>query len=150
MTSIIKTIDIAAVPADVFVFFVPQRMPYWYGAEMAAEFQLLDGAADFQPSQKVRIAGKAGKRELGHTAVVTNYSWGKILEWRFQDRYGVKGLERWEVTPIASAGTRVTMTSEYEMPNALARFMDKLFTRHAIKRRNSVYLMRLKKFAERA
>lgn len=150
MTRIVTAIEIAAPLADVAVFFVPQRMPYWYGAEMAAEFQLLDGASDFAPSQKVRIAGKLGSRDVGHTAVVTDYRWGKILEWRFQDRYGVKGTERWELAALSSTKTCVTMTSEYEMPNLMAKCMDKVFTRYAIKRRNNIYLMRLKKFAERS
>ena len=149
MTSIVTSIEIAAPLADVSVFFVPQRMPYWYGAEMSAEFQLLDGASDFQVSQKLRVIGKVGSREVGHAAVVTDCRWGKVLEWRFQDRYGVKGMERWEIAPISSASTRVTMTSEYEMPNALARFTDKLFTRRAIARRNRDNLARLKKLAER-
>lgn len=149
MTSLVNSIEIAAPLADVAVFFVPQRMPYWYGAEMSAEFQLLDGAPDFQVSQKLRVTGKVGQREVGHTAVVTDYRWGKALEWRFQDRYGVKGTERWELAPVSSSATRVTMTSKYEMPNALARLMDKLFTRHAIARRNKEYLARLKKLAER-
>lgn len=149
MTRIVTAIEIAAPLADVAVFFVPQRMPYWYGAEMAVEFQMLDGAPDFAPSQKVRIAGKLGSREVSHTAVVTDYRWGKMLEWRFQDRYGVKGTERWELETNSPSSTRVTMTSEYEMPNLLARCMDRVFTRYAIKRRNNVYLMRLKKFAER-
>ena len=150
MTSLVISIEIAAPLADVAVFFVPQRMTYWYGAEMSAELQLLDGASDFQVSQKLRVAGKVGKREVGHTAVITDYRWGKILEWRFQDRYGVKGTERWELAPLSSATTRVTMTSKYEMPNALARLMDKLFTRRAIARRNQDHLKRLKKLAERS
>jgi uncharacterized membrane protein len=149
MSSIVTSIDIAAPLADAAVFFVPQRMPYWYGAEMAAEFQLLGGAADFQVSQKLQVAGKVGSRAVGHTAVITDYCWGKVLEWRFQDRYGVKGTERWELAPISSTNTRVTMISEYQMPNTLARFMDKLFTRRSIARRNKEYLARLKKLAER-
>ena len=149
MTSLVTSIEIAAPVADVAVFFVPQRIAYWYGAEMSAELQLLDGASDFQVSQKLRVSGRVDKREVGHTAVITEYRWGKVLEWRFQDRYAVKGTERWEIETISSASTRVTMSSNYGMPNAVARLTDKLFTRRAIARRNKEYLARLKKLAER-
>ncbi len=132
MTRIESTIEIAASAADVFVFFVPQRMAYWYGREMRAELEVQGGAADFEVSQKIRIAGKLGKREVGHTAVITRYDWGRAMEWRFQDRYGVKGTERWEVELIAPAITRVRMASEYEMPNAIARFVDRVFTRRGV------------------
>lgn len=149
MTRIESTIEIAASAADVFVFFVPQRMAYWYGREMGAELEVQGGAADFEVSQKIRIAGKLGTREVGHTAVITRYDWGREMEWRFQDRYGVKGTERWEVELIASAITRVRMTSEYEMPHTIARFVDRVFTRRGVGRRNTLYLERLKKLAER-
>ncbi len=46
-------------PADrVFAFFVPQRMPYWYGAEMEMHFEVQAGASDFQVGQKVRLTGR--------------------------------------------------------------------------------------------
>lgn len=143
-----QTIEIAAPPNDVFLFFVPQRMGYWYGPEMAAEFEVSGGAADFGVSQKVRITGKLGKKEVAHTAVVTRFEWGKFLEWRFEDVYGVRGLERWELTP-SSSGTHVVMRSEYEMPGRMGRIVDWFLTRHAVARRNREYLARLRKFAER-
>jgi Polyketide cyclase / dehydrase and lipid transport len=149
MTRIESTIEIAAGAADVFVFFVPQRMAYWYGKEMGAELEVQGGAAEFQVSQKIRVAGKIGKRDVGHTAVITRYEWGRAMEWKFQDRYGVKGLERWEITVDSAALTRVRMISEYEMPNAIGRIVDRLFTRQGVERRNEMYLARLKKLAER-
>ena len=33
-------VEITAPPDRVAVFFVPQRMPYWYGAEMECEFEV--------------------------------------------------------------------------------------------------------------
>jgi uncharacterized membrane protein len=149
MTRIEQSIEIAAPPVEVFLFFVPQRMPYWYGAEMKAEFEVSGGASDFAVSQKVRITGKLGKKEVAHTAVITRYESNRILEWRFEDAYGVRGLERWELTTTAS-GTHVTMRSEYEMPGALGRAMDWLLTRYAVARRNRDYLARLRKYAERS
>jgi hypothetical protein len=148
MATIEQSIEIATTPVEVFLFFVPQRMPYWYGAEMAAEFEVSGGAADFAVSQKVHISGKLGKKEVAHTAVITRYEWNRVLEWRFEDDHGVRGLERWELTPI-STGTRVTMRSKYEMPGALGRAADWLITRHAVARRNRDYLARLRKYAER-
>jgi Polyketide cyclase / dehydrase and lipid transport len=149
MTRIETTIDIAAPVEDVFVFFVPQRMAYWYGKEMGAEFEVQDGASEFQVSQKICVLGKIGKREVGHTAVVTRYDWCRSMEWRFQDRYGVKGLERWEIEIDSTLHARVRMISEYEMPSAIARFVDRIFTRRGVERRNKSYLERLKKLAER-
>jgi hypothetical protein len=149
MSRIETTIDIAASVQDVFVFFVPQRMAYWYGKEMCAELEVQEGASEFQVSQKIRVVGKLGKREVGHTAVVTRYDWCRAFEWRFQDRYGVKGLERWEVEGVSELLTRVRMISEYEMPSAMARFVDRVFTRRGVERRNKGYLERLRKLAER-
>jgi len=148
MTRIVDSIDIAAPPVEVFLFFVPQRMPYWYGSEMAAEFEVSGGEPDFAVSQKVRVSGKLGKKAVSHTAVITRYEWNRLLEWRFEDSYGVRGIERWELTPTAS-GTRVTMLSEYRMPDIFSRAADWLLTRHAVKRRDGDYLARLRKYAER-
>ena len=74
-----------------------------------------------------------------------------MLEWRFEDSYGVRGIERWEIEAMNSAGpgTRVRMRSEYAIPGALGRAMDWLITRRAVSRRNVEYLARLKKLAER-
>jgi hypothetical protein len=148
MALIEQSIEIAAAPNDVFLFFVPQRMPYWYGSEMASEFEVSGGASDFAVSQKVRITGKLAKKEISHTAVITRYEWLRLLEWRFEDAYGVRGLERWQLEP-SNSGTRVTMRSEYQMPGKLCRAIDWLITRHAVARRNREYLARLRKFAER-
>jgi len=152
MTIVEQAIEIGAPPKEAFVFFVPQRMPYWYGAEMNCSLELSGGDADFRVAQKVRIRGhfkaRLGAREISHTCVVTRYEIPRILEWRFADAYGVRGLERWELQPT-DTGTRVTMRSEYQMRGRVARIVDRLITRHAIARRNRDYLARLRKLAER-
>ena len=71
MARIETSVQIAAPAEVVFAFFVPQRMPYWYGADMHASFEVQDGASDFAVAQKVHITGNLGKREVSHTAVVT-------------------------------------------------------------------------------
>jgi uncharacterized membrane protein len=154
MAQIETSVQIAAPAELVFAFFVPQRMPYWYGADMEACFEVQDGASDFALAQKVRVSGHLGKREVSHTAVVTALREARLFEWRFEDRYGVKGLERWELEPITSTGaisppkTAVKMCSTYKLPGALGRTMDWLVTRHAVARRNQDYLARLKRYAE--
>src|SRR4029077_14117987 len=87
---------IAAPPRQVFAFFVPQRMPYWYGAEMQSCFEVQDGAPDFTLGLKVRISGRIAGRTVSHTAVVTAFEPARLLEWRFHDAHGVRGLERWQ------------------------------------------------------
>ena len=154
MARIETSVEIAAPAEVVFAFFVPQRMPYWYGADMQACFEVQDGAPDFAIARKVRIAGNLGKREVAHTAVVTALQQARLFEWRFSDRYGVKGLERWELERVdAPASTRppktvVRMRSDYTMPGLLGKAMDWLLTRHAVERRNQNYLARLKRYAE--
>jgi uncharacterized membrane protein len=150
------SVEIAAPSEVVFAFFVPQRMPYWYGADMHACFQVQDGAADFTVAQKVQITGNLGKREVSHTAVVTALQQARLFEWRFKDRFGVSGTERWELERVAAAAsheqrppkTIVHMRSDYKMPGLLGKAMDRLLTRHAVKRRNQDYLARLKRYAE--
>jgi len=151
----IETLVQIAAPAEVvFAFFVPQRMPYWYGADMHACFEVQDGASDFAIAQKVRITGNLGKREVSHTAVVTALQQARLFEWRFKDRYGVVGLERWELERVdspSSQGTQKTvvrMRSDYTMPGLVGKAMDWLVTRHAVARRNENYLARLKRYAE--
>lgn len=154
MARIETSVEIAAPPNVVFAFFVPQRMPYWYGADMQASFTVQDGASDFAVAQKVQITGNLGKREVSHTAVVTALENARVFEWRFSDRFGVKGLERWELEragAASSAGapkTVVRMRSDYTMPGLLGKAMDWLMTRHAVARRNQDYLARLKRYAE--
>src|SRR2546427_8342196 len=102
------SVEIAA-PADrVAVFFVPQRMPYWYGAEMEAEFEVQGGAADFAVGQKVRVSGRVGKKELSLTLVITRFEFGRALEWRFVDRLCVNGLQRCGIAPCGTVA-RVTL-----------------------------------------
>jgi uncharacterized membrane protein len=154
MARIETSVQIAAPAEIVFAFFVPQRMAYWYGADMQACLEVQGGAPDFAVAQKVHIAGNLGKREVAHTAVVTALHQARLFEWRFSDRYGVKGMERWELEPVNSAsaqsaaGTVVRMTSDYTMPGFLGKMMDWLMTRHAVARRNENYLARLKRYAE--
>ena len=97
MTKIETSVQIAAPAELVFAFFVPQRMAYWYGADMEACLEVQGGASDFAVAQKVRVTGHLGKREVSHTAVVTALQQARLFEWRFEDRYGVKGKERWEL-----------------------------------------------------
>jgi uncharacterized membrane protein len=154
MARIETSVQISAPAEVVFAFFVPQRMPYWYGADMHACFEVQDGASDFAVAQKVHITGNVGKREVSHTAVVTAVQQARLFEWRFSDRYGVKGLERWELERIATPSplhpekTVVRMRSDYTMPGVLGKAMDWLMTRHAVARRNENYLARLKRYAE--
>jgi len=154
MALIETSVQIAASPELVFAFFVPQRMAYWYGAEMKLSLEVQGGASDFAVAQKVRIVGNLGDREVSHTAVVTVFQQARVFEWRFEDRYGVKGLERWELQPVdipsvtGPSKTTVRMRSDYMMPGLLGKAMDWLVTRHAVARRNQDYLARLKRYAE--
>ena len=154
MARIETSVQIAAPAEVVFAFFVPQRMPYWYGADMHACFEMQDGASDFAVAQKVHIKGNLRKREVSHIAVVTTLQQAQLFEWRFRDRYGVVGLERWELERVNApavhgpAKTIVRMRSDYALPGVLGKIMDWLMTRHAVARRNQDYLARLKRYAE--
>jgi len=157
MARIVTSVRITAPPELVFAFFVPQRMAYWYGSDMEACLEVQGGAPDFAVSQKVRLTGHLGKREVSHTAVVTALQQAQVFEWRFKDRYGVQGVERWELqradvspgSPTPGAlKTIVQMRSDYTMPGVIGRAMDWLVTRHAVARRNQDYLARLKRYAE--
>lgn len=154
MARIETSVQIAASPELVFAFFVPQRMPYWYGADMQASLEVQGGAADFAVAQKVRVEGHLGGREVSHTAVVAALEPARAFEWRFRDRYGVEGTERWEFERIGgpsggnASKTVVRMTCDYKMPGLLGGVLDWLFTRHAVARRNQDYLTRLKRYAE--
>jgi uncharacterized protein YndB with AHSA1/START domain len=145
MGKIELTQPIAAPPRHVFAFFVPQRMPYWYGAEMDSCFDVQDGAADFALGLKVRISGKIAGRAVSHTAVVTAFEPARLLEWRFRDAHGVRGLERWvlEALPGAADRTLVRFLSQYELPGRLGRLLDRLMTRRAVARRGGEHLRRL-------
>jgi uncharacterized protein YndB with AHSA1/START domain len=153
-----RTIETAVIipqPANnVFAFFVPQRMPYWYGVEMNCCFELQDGAADFRPGQKVRISGSLGKHPVSLTVVIMQVEWPRALEWRFQDSYGVKGTQRWTLEAVPG-GTRVCITDSYALPETagalgkLARALDLLITRRSIARRNRDALARLARLLSR-
>ena len=70
------------------------------------------------------------------------------LEWQFQDSYGVRGMQRWDLQPEGSA-TKLTMRDEYTMPTTFGRIFDRFVTRRAVKLRDQSWLDRLKRFAER-
>jgi hypothetical protein len=72
--------DFTVPPKEIFVFFVPQRMPLWYGAEMKSCFEVQGGAPDFAVGQKVRITGRLAKREVRLTTVVTAYQWDRLFK----------------------------------------------------------------------
>lgn len=143
---------VAAPPEDVFVFFVPQRMPHWYGPEMRSSFEMQGCGSEFRAGSKVRISGELAKRTFSHTALVTAFEKGRLFEWHFEDAYGVRGSERWEMERLEnSSGTRtmIRFTNDYEIPGRIGRAIDWLMTRHALARRNRDYLSRLARLAER-
>lgn len=140
--------DFSVAPNEVFVFFVPQRMPLWYGTEMNSHLEVQGGAPDFVVGQKVQITGKLSKREVSLTVVITAYRWEKLLEWQFQDSYGVRGLQRWELESVPS-GTRLYMRDSYQIPGLSGRLIDAAFTRFAVAQRDRTWLDRLQRLAER-
>jgi hypothetical protein len=142
------TREFSVAPNEVFVFFVPQRMPLWYGVEMESHFEVQGGASDFSAGQKVRITGVLRNWDVTLTAVITGYVWERSLEWQFQDSYGVRGLQRWELEPIPG-GTRLTMRDSYRMPELFGRILDAVFTRFAVSQRDRTWLDRLQRLAER-
>jgi uncharacterized protein YndB with AHSA1/START domain len=149
MAKIELTVEIAAPANLVGAFFIPQRIPYWYGVELESAIEVQRGAAEFRPGLRVRISGRLAKREVSLTAVVTAYERGRLLEWQFQDSYGVRGLQRWEIEP-AGTGARVRLRDEYELPGRVGRLVDRLFTRYAVAGRDRRDLARLKRLAERS
>ena len=149
------TQPIDAPPRHVFAFFVPRRMSYWYGAEMNSCFEVQGGAADFALGLKVRISGRLASRTVSHTAVVTGFEPVRLLEWRFRDAQGVRGLERWELEglpggppDLASGRTVVRFFTKYELPGRFGRLLDWLVTRRAVARRSREHLQRLARLVE--
>jgi hypothetical protein len=150
MPRIVTTEEIGQPPRTLSTFFVPQRLGYWYGAEMRAEIEVADGADEFVAGQKVRISGKLLGKIVSHTVMVTECRWGEVFEWRFVDAYGVRGTERWEFSDLeirGIPGTRVRMISDYLVAGFFARIADAVITRRSLARRNREYLGRLKKLA---
>ena len=143
----------AAEPALVGAFFVPQRMPYWYGTEMDSKFEVLGGAADFAVGQKITISGNLRTYQMTLTVVVSGFEYGKFLEWRFHDSYGVKGMQSWKIEAARGGasreGTMVRMRDEYEHTSLLGRILDPVFTKFAVARRDQYWLERLKSLVER-
>jgi len=148
MADLTFSLDIAAPPNEIFVFFVPQRMPLWYGTEMDAKFEVQGGASDFAVGQKVHITGRLRQYEMTLTVVINAYEWERLLEWQFQDSYGVRGKQRWELQGVGGK-TQLTMRDSYQMPSAFGRFFDTIFTRFAVTQRDRAWLARLRHFAER-
>ncbi|MGB6430113.1 MAG: SRPBCC family protein [Candidatus Acidiferrales bacterium] len=151
MTRIETQVHVALSPRRLFAYFIPQRIGYWYGPNTQTEFEVSDGAAEFAVAQKVRISGRIGRRQVSHTAVVTECRWGETLEWRFEDRSGLRGTERWDFEPVeigGTPGTLLRMRSDYEFTGFVARAVNWILTRHAVARRNRDFLKRLKRLAE--
>jgi uncharacterized protein YndB with AHSA1/START domain len=146
MGDVTLSIEIPAPPNEVFVFFVPQRMPLWYGTEMDARFEVQSGASDFAVGQKVRITGRLARYEMQLTVVITACEWERLLEWRFQDSYGVKGMQRWELQNVAGK-TRVVMRDVYEMPSRFGKILARFFTVRGIRMRDQDWLTRLQRLA---
>ena len=154
--------DIAAAPNEVFAFFIPQRMPLWYGTEMKACFEVQGGAAEFAVGQKVRIIGQLQNHTMSLTAVISACEWQKLLEWQFEDCYGVRGFQRWELTPPASVvapttdvshprshSTRIVMRDSYRAPGLYGRMVDLVLTRFAVSMRDRSWLEHLDQLATR-
>lgn len=150
MAELSFAMDIAAPPDRVAAFFVPQRMVYWYGRDIGVEFELLGGGADFAVGQKVRITGKMGRKEISMTAVVTRFRSGQALEWQFKDAHGVRGAQAWDIESAPDGGTHVLMRDIYSFPSRFGAFFDKIFMRHAVARRDRLWLGYLKRLAERS
>ncbi len=150
MAELSFAMDIAAPPDRVAAFFVPQRMVYWYGRDIGVEFELLGGGADFAVGQKVRITGKMGRKEISMTAVVTRFRPGQALEWKFKDAHGVRGAQAWDIESAPDGGTHVLMRDIYSFPSRFGAFFDKIFMRHAVARRDRLWLGYLKRLAERS
>ena len=140
--------DFAILPKEIFVFFVPQRMPLWYGAEMNSCLEVQGGAPDFVVGQKVRITGRLANREVMLTTVVTAYQWEHLFEWQFQDSYGVRGKQRWELQQMGS-GTKLVMRDQYEMPGRIGKMIDRIFTQYGVAARDRSWLDRLQRLVER-
>jgi hypothetical protein len=143
---------VAAPPDDIFVLFVPQQMPHWYAPEMQSSFEMQGCGTEFRAGSKVSISGKPAERTFSHTAVVTAFERPRLFEWRFEDHYGVRAVERWELGRAegsSGAWTTIRFTNEYEIPGRIGRAIDWLFTRHALARRNRDYLDRLARLVER-
>ena len=150
MAQLSFSVEIAAPPDRVAAFFAPQRMVYWYGRDISAEFEMLGGAADFAIGQKVRITGKMGRKEISMTAVVTRFHPGQALEWQFADAHGVRGAQAWDLQATPDGGTHVQMRDVYTFPSRLGAVFDKIFIRHAVSRRDRLWLGYLKRLAERS
>src|SRR5580658_5243073 len=123
MADIQLTTEISTPANEIFVFVGPPRVPLWWGLEMDARVGVQGGGSDFTPTQKMRITGNLQRYDVALTAVITAYEWEHLLEWHFQDSYGVRGMQRWELHGLART-TRVTMRDKYEMPEFFGKMLD--------------------------
>jgi uncharacterized protein YndB with AHSA1/START domain len=146
MADLKLSIEIAVPPNELFAFFIPQRMPLWYGTEMRARFEVPGGRSEFAVGQKVRITGSLGTREVRLTTTVAQCEWGKLFAWQCEDSYGVEGTQRWEFEAVA-CGTRLTMRDTYRMPGLYGRIVDRILTRFAVGARDRSWLTRLQRLA---
>lgn len=141
-------VHIAAPPAVIGAFFLPHRMASWYGRDLQSRFEVERGADEFRPGLKVRISGRLARREVALVAVVTAYQRARLLEWRFQDAYGVVGRQRWEILPAEAGGT-IHLWDEFHLPGWLGSLWELVWMRHAVRARDRADLHRLKRMVER-
>lgn len=139
--------EIAAPAKIVGAFFVPHRMGAWYGREVDLQFEVQGGAVEYCAGLTVRLTGRIAKREVTHTAVVTEFERGRVLEWRFHDPYGVRGSQRWEISEKGSTAV-VLMQDRYQMPGVFGGFWDSIVMRSAVIRRDRRELLQLKRLVE--
>ena len=101
----------------------------------------------FLAGLKVRITGRLAGKMVSLTAVVREYERPRLLEWAFEDDYGVSGVERWELAP-ENGRTAVCFSSRYQTSGMLVRILNSLLTRRALARRHADYLARLARLVE--
>jgi hypothetical protein len=152
MAQVKVSIEIVAPVWRVAAFFVPQRMAYWYGAEMGAQLEVAGGASDFAAGQKVRVTGRLLRRQVALTAVITRYHAQRLLEWKFRDEYGIRGTQRWEWGESCEGSTRVTLEDRFELAQKgrLAALAERYWMRPNVARRDRQHLTLLKRLAERS
>lgn len=148
MAKIRLSMEIGAPTNLVGAFFIPERMPSWYGRRTDSLFEVQRGASEFQVGLEVRISGRLPKRDVSLMTVVTAYQRGRLLEWRFHDAYGVTGLQSWEIERMG-ARSRVHMRDEYEMPGRIGNFWDRCFLQYLVRTRDRRDLEQLRRCAER-
>lgn len=150
MTGLDFSVTVNAPVERVAAFFVPQRMPLWFGPEMETELEVSGGAPDFSAGQKIRITSHIGRKAFSLTTVVMRFEWCRLLEWRFQDHYGIKGLQRWELARSADGGTLVRMRDEFSLPwqGWFPQIWERVVMKRSVAARDRMHLGNLKKISE--